>query len=289
MWKLISGPQVGFLTGARANIAEFRTNPSLVTWEAGTSGHRHEKERQECTPRMTSGPGLDRDRYGDETSVAELDDGAKPEEQKFLEKQLPLSQDDMVWTPDHVHDTCEPKDDDLRHAITQCDYDQNSWDKLDLELVRAGESGNRSRPDKCGGNGYVDRYVAMGDLEGKMAKVNWARVNKGAAQHLEVRCRLLAYELGYGERLDELFAGTPSLMVVDVLLHQAARDANTMGLMVLDVKRAFLYGRMRRRVYIELLEQDGMAKRGDEVRRLVKVMYSTRYAHRSGHTRCARK
>ena len=54
---------------------------------------------------------------------------------------------------------------------------------------------------------YVSRAQAETDDSGKFVKVKWVRVKKGEA----VRCRLVAQELGYGERLDELFAGTPSL------------------------------------------------------------------------------
>ena len=61
---------------------------------------------------------------------------------------------------------------------------------------------------------YETRAVAMNDELGKIVKVEWVRTNKGTAMDLEVRCRLVAQELGYGQRMDELFAGTPSLMVV---------------------------------------------------------------------------
>lgn len=56
------------------------------------------------------------------------------------------------------------------------------------------------------------------------------------------------------QRLDELFAGTSSLAVVKLLL-SVAPEAD-LPLMILAVKRAFLYRSMRRSVYIELLRQD---------------------------------
>lgn len=52
---------------------------------------------------------------------------------------------------------------------------------------------------------------------GKIVKVKWARMNDASGDHPEVRCRLVAQELGHGERLDELFAGTPSPTIVELL------------------------------------------------------------------------
>lgn len=63
-----------------------------------------------------------------------------------------------------------------------------------------------------------------------------------------------------------------------MLLHQAARDEDTLGLLVLGMKCELLYARMRRRVYIQLCVQYCMAKRGDNMGMLVKAMYGTRDA-----------
>lgn len=49
-----------------------------------------------------------------------------------------------------------------------------------------------------------------------------ARVRKGCEEQLEVRCRLVAQVLGSGEWLDELFAGTTSLIAMKLLLADAA-------------------------------------------------------------------
>lgn len=57
----------------------------------------------------------------------------------------------------------------------------------------------------------------------------------------EIRFRFIAQDSGCGERLDELSAGTPSLVVVKLSLHQAACTAGSMGVMVLDVICPFLY------------------------------------------------
>lgn len=81
------------------------------------------------------------------------------------------------------------------------------------------------------------------------------RVNKGTDEAPAVRCRFVAQARGDDERLDEMCAGTPSLTVVKLLLSVAAERGWTS--MLLDVKWAFLYGRMKRNFYIELLRHDG--------------------------------
>ena len=48
--------------------------------------------------------------------------------------------------------------------------------------------------------------------------------------------------------------------------------------MLLDVKKAFLYGRIRRNVYIELPEEDPKSESGKYVGKLDKAMYGTRDA-----------
>ena len=119
----------------------------------------------------------------------------------------------------------------------------------------------------------MDRKLAQQDQEGKFVKVKWVRTKKGAG----VKCRLVAQELGYGERLDELFAGTPSLGAVRVALTHAVSDAGH-KIMVMDVKCAFLYGEARRAVYIELPHTDPRYSDPTVVGKLKKSMYGTRDA-----------
>lgn len=125
---------------------------------------------------------------------------------------------------------------------------------------------------------YLDSKDAMEDGEGNTVKVKWVRVHKGTRENPDVRCRLVALELGYGERLDELFAGTPSLMVVKMLLLKVSMKPKELGVIVLDVRCVFFYSKMRRRVYIELPEQDPESKKKDKMGRLAKAMYGTRDA-----------
>lgn len=60
------------------------------------------------------------------------------------------------------------------------------------------------------------------DQEGKLVNVKCMRIDQATDEQREVRCRLVAQEPGYAERLDELFAGTPSFTIAKFLLPVAA-------------------------------------------------------------------
>ena len=100
---------------------------------------------------------------------------------------------------------------------------------------------------------YVSRSEALNDPDGSFVKVKWVRTNEGTAAQLNIRCRLVAQEIGYGQRIDELFSGTPSLMSTKMAIVRAAKGER--GTMVMDVKCAFLDGVCRRRIFIELPRQ----------------------------------
>ena len=88
---------------------------------------------------------------------------------------------------------------------------------------------------------FVDRNLAMNDPNGKFVKVKWVRTNKGSAECLKVRCNLVAQELGFGVKDDELFAGTLPLIAVKLILVKLANDhEDGIGLMIIDFKCAFL-------------------------------------------------
>ena len=82
----------------------------------------------------------------------------------------------------------------------------------------------------------VLKEVADGDQDGTFVKTKWVRVNKGTRDEPEIKCRLVAQELGYGERLDELYAGTPSMDAVKLaMLHSRVIGSNR-EIMIIDVK-----------------------------------------------------
>ena len=126
--------------------------------------------------------------------------------------------------------------------------------------------------------GYCDREVAKWDPLGTFVKVKWVRVNKGSRENPNVRCRLVAQELAYGAKDDELYAGTPSLSTLKWLLSDLASNRSPDSrIMIMDIKSAFLYGEAVRNVYIELPHRDPESGK-NVVGKLVKAMYGTRDA-----------
>ena len=155
-------------------------------------------------------------------------------------------------------------------------HDEVTWESLPPDLVAAGEQ-ELARFKSMGVCSYVLREDAEKDADGVHVKTKWVRVNKGTAEHSQIRCRFVVQELALGERLDELFARTPSMSAVRLLLHS---KQNGRCIMTMDVKTAFLYGVMRRKVYIELPRRDPWSTDGKWVGKLERALYGTRDAPR---------
>lgn len=120
-------------------------------------------------------------------------------------------------------------------------------------LDERGEKAELQRFNRMRGCDDVLREVVH-DPQGTVAKVKWVRVNNGSGENTEVRCRLVDQELGCGERVDELCVRSRSIAVVNLLLVSFATEQDFT--MFLDVKCVFLYGEMRRNVYIEFPRQE---------------------------------
>ena len=197
-------------------------------------------------------------------------------EVSMLEKTM---QEDLKWNGKEVSDMCDKVGAEVHRVGTDMAYyDENTWEELDPVKVMEGEQAEMNRFKVMGVYDYASRQEALQDIEGKFVKVKWVRTNKGTKHQQVVKCRLVAQELGYGQRMDELFSGTPALMMVRVALVHAAKGGPDHVLMVLDVKCAFLYGECRRRIYIELPRQDPRSGDGGTVGVLRKAMYGTRDA-----------
>ena len=121
---------------------------------------------------------------------------------------------------------CEEEDHELLRAVTDISFfGENTWEELDQKQVQKGGREELDRFCKMGAYDCASRDTATRNINGKFGKVKWIRTKKGSG----VRCRLVAQELGYRVRLDELFAGTPPLgavrlAVVDALKHTHCKN-----------------------------------------------------------------
>ena len=118
-----------------------------------------------------------------------------------------------------------PDNEDLRRWVTDMKYsDENIWEELGPEKVAEGERAELERFQKMGVYDYETRAVAMNDELGKFVKVKWVRTNKGTAMDPEVRCRLVAQELWYGQLMDEVDFAPRSQGEVAARYHGLACD-----------------------------------------------------------------
>ena len=127
---------------------------------------------------------------------------------------------------------------------------------------------------------YVTQEEAMNDPSGVVIDVRWVIVNKGIREEPNIRCRLVGREFADKGNRDDLFAGTPPLVTIRLLLSLLAKrafDEEDIGGMVIDVQGAFLYGKTKRNVYIWLPSEDPNSKLG-LMGKLDKAMYGTRDA-----------
>ena len=118
----------------------------------------------------------------------------------------------------------------------------------------------------------------------KILGVRWVETNKGSPEKPKVRSRLVCQEFAYGkdDPTGSLFAPTPPLAATRLLLSgvasQGRRGPGEMRAMLLDFKRAFLYGDAERELFIELPDDDERKDGGNNVGLLQKAMYGTRDA-----------
>jgi len=178
-------------------------------------------------------------------------------------------------------DMCDPVEEaTMRESLIG--IDDNTGEELDPVLIRKARSEEMGGFKEFGVYEYVLREVAMKDSRGKFIGTRWVDVNKGTRKEPNVRSRLVGQEFAHGEVRDDLFAATPPLVASRMLLSTlASRGRDGPGdhrILLLDVKKAFLYGKIQRVVYIELPTEDEESKSGKYVGRLVKAMYGTRDA-----------
>ena len=85
----------------------------------------------------------------------------------------------------------------------------------------------------------------------KVISTRWVDTNKGEEKTPDYRSRLVGREINTQKRLG-LFAATPPFDALRIIINNAA----TCLVMIKDVRRAYLYAKITRDVYIELPKED---------------------------------
>jgi hypothetical protein len=182
---------------------------------------------------------------------------------------------------------------DIKAPEHEEDSDQAAWDDmsgvpLDPKLVKAARQEEIEYVKKR--NVYTKVKRSEVPSGAKVIRVKWVDVNKGDANNLDIRSRLVAMDFKDGDR-PELFAGTPPTEALRILCSMAAtRDDDQEEekvIMVNDVRRAYFYAEVTRPVWVELPEEDYTDddRWEDRVAKLNVSMYGTRDAAMNwGHT-----
>ena len=199
----------------------------------------------------------------------------------LIEEMQRQTGDSTLWNVMACPDMCDPEEEKVIRESME-GIDDVTGERIDPVLIKKGRKEEMEGFKEFHVYDHVLRSEAEKDTEGKFIGTRWVDHNKGTRENPEVRRRLVGQEFAKGEVRDDLFAATPPLVATRMLLSRVAsrgsRGPGNYRVLLLDVKKAFLYGKIRRRVYIELPAEDEMSKTGKYVGRLVKAMYGTRDA-----------
>ena len=105
----------------------------------------------------------------------------------------------------------------------------------------------------------------------------WIDINKGDVDHPNYRSRLVAREINTSKK-DDLFAATPPLGALKIVLSMTSSGNKGEIVMVNDISRALFHAPTKRKVYVQLPVED--RKEGEEQMcgRLNFLMYGTKDA-----------
>ena len=113
----------------------------------------------------------------------------------------------------------------------------------------------------------------------KIIQTRWIDVNKGDQDNMVYRSRLVAKEFNQSKDAS-LFAATPPLEALKLLISEAATDGHDKTIMINDIARAFFEAPIRREVCVEIPREDREQEDDGEdmVALLQKSLYGTRDA-----------
>ena len=120
----------------------------------------------------------------------------------------------------------------------------------------------------------------------KIINTKWLDVNKGDAENLNIRARLVGCEFAT-EKRDDLFAATPPLESLRMILSICASNQSSKSkddnfiIMSNDVSRAYFYAPTTRPIYIAIPKEDWEPGDEGKVAKLNLSLYGTRDAARN--------
>jgi hypothetical protein len=136
--------------------------------------------------------------------------------------------------------------------------------------------------------GYVRKMrvydkVPRATCPGRPIPVRWVDTNKGTESEPNYRSRIVAKELKATHPGDpaELYAATPPLEAVKMIISHAASGGTNRALMVIDIRRAYFNAPTRRPVFVDIPPEDWEVGDEGKCAKLNVSLYGTRDAARN--------
>ena len=166
-------------------------------------------------------------------------------------------------------DMCDPSEDAFQPPVV-LDAPEDAW--LAPERIQSARQSEIEKFHSIPVYEYVDEAVAVNDPEAIIVDTRWVDSEKGS--------RLCAREFAHADDRDDLFSPTPPLVATKMVLSECATISGHQPyhLMLLDVKRAFLYAKTKRKLFIRLPREDPRGGERGILGRLLRAMYGTRDA-----------
>ena len=118
--------------------------------------------------------------------------------------------------------------------------------------------------------------------------VRWIDINKGDVECPNYRSRLVAREINNNKR-EDLFAATLPLEALKVILSMTTSGNKGEAIMINNISRAFFHALAKRRVYVQLPQEDKEEGEEEMCGRLISSMYGTRDAAQNWFDACSQQ
>ena len=116
--------------------------------------------------------------------------------------------------------------------------------------------------------------------DSKLVRCRWVLCNEGDAQNPDVRARLMACEVNYGNKEDSFYATTPPLEAKNILFAKYAQQPIKKGLRqrlsFVDIRKAYFNAIPKRHIFMSLPRELGLP--GHMVAKQIRCVYGARDA-----------
>lgn len=172
----------------------------------------------------------------------------------------------------------EPECDDTNNNL-EVAWDDVSGKYLNPDEVRKARAAEIEYYRKMGVYKKVPITECLAKTGQRPIGVRWVDVDKGDRDRPNYRSRLVAKQYR-GQKDDDLYAATPPIEALRIVVSAATTGNKEKVVMVNDVSRAYMYAMCEEDIYVELCAEDQEPGEEHMCGKLVKAMYGTRPAAR---------